>query len=177
MNRLKVISKKYNGSFRSTSEGLHLDAGADHICVLARPDETFFYHSHGKSYTNRNGMLQYYFTDRWYNVMHMCDSTGSDWAMYINLCAPAVLDGDTLTWVDLDLDYLVTLDGEVKLLDEEEFAQNSKRWRYPKAMVDTVRDVTDNLAGLIDDAAFPFNHIEQREAYRKWMASDRTVHS
>jgi protein associated with RNAse G/E len=42
----------------------------------------------------------------------------NQYLIYANVCMPAVLDGDVLEWVDLDLDLRVQLNGIIELLDE-----------------------------------------------------------
>ncbi|MSQ30336.1 MAG: DUF402 domain-containing protein [Dehalococcoidia bacterium] len=59
------------------------------------------------------GVLMYPFTmlfftdDRWYNVMHQHQPTGERGQLtYVNLRSSTMFDGDTIRWVDLDLDML-----------------------------------------------------------------------
>ena len=46
--------------------------------------------------------VELYFEDRWYNVWHFRDDTTELW--YCNVALPASFDGETLRWVDLDID-------------------------------------------------------------------------
>jgi uncharacterized protein len=85
--------------------------------------------------------------------------------MYINLATPAVLRGDQLEWVDLDLDYRVYLDHSVELLDEAEFAGNTQRFRYPPELVAQVRAACREIEGLLAARAFPFDYEQQAARY------------
>lgn len=66
--------------------------------------------------------IETYFTDRWYNIFEIHARENDrlrGW--YCNIGRPAVLDGDTLSYVDLALDLLVFPDGRQIVLDEDEF--------------------------------------------------------
>jgi protein associated with RNAse G/E len=70
--------------------------------------------------------LETYYTRRWYNILEIHareDDHLRGW--YCNITTPAVVDGDTVSYVDLALDLLVFPDGQQVVLDEEEFASLS----------------------------------------------------
>ncbi|MQC18495.1 MAG: DUF402 domain-containing protein, partial [Chloroflexi bacterium] len=70
----------------------------------------------------QSGMTQLFFTDRWYNVFHNYAPVGRrglQW--YANIGTPARIEGDTLRWVDLDLDLLQTEADGIFVDDEDEF--------------------------------------------------------
>lgn len=67
--------------------------------------------------------LETYYTRRWYNVFEIYDrDDGSLKGWYCNICRPAVLEADSVSFVDLALDLWVTPQGEQTVLDEDEFA-------------------------------------------------------
>lgn len=66
--------------------------------------------------------LEWYFADRWYNIMRVHDVTdGHIKGWYCNITRPATIDADSIVWPDLALDVWVTPDGDVQLKDEAEF--------------------------------------------------------
>jgi len=67
--------------------------------------------------------IETFYTDRWYNVfeIHGPDGTLKGW--YADICRPARLEGDALSWDDLALDIWMDPDGTMQILDQEEFAQ------------------------------------------------------
>ncbi len=67
--------------------------------------------------------VETFYTDRWYNVFEIHDRDDDrlkGW--YCNIGLPAVVDGDTVSYVDLALDLWVSPEGEQRVLDEDEFA-------------------------------------------------------
>jgi protein associated with RNAse G/E len=59
---------------------------------------------------------------RWYNIFEIYDGgTGQIKGWYCNVCHPAAMDGDAVSYRDLALDLLVFPDGKQIVLDEDEF--------------------------------------------------------
>lgn len=62
----------------------------------------------------------YYWTDRPYNVYHWVDEEGRTIAFYINLAREVVIRQDAVEWYDLAVDLLITPDGAIRILDEDD---------------------------------------------------------
>lgn len=66
--------------------------------------------------------IETYFADRWYNIFEIYspgDSHPKVW--YFNISQPAVFEPHLIRWVDLALDVLIFPEGDVALLDLDEF--------------------------------------------------------
>ena len=100
--------------------------------------------------------LEYYWLDRWYNVFRFLSPAGSHRCFYCNINMPPKIDGDTLEYVDLDLDVYVGAEGEIKVLDREEFAENSRKFSYPAEIVRTAESALGELLRHIASGDFPF---------------------
>jgi protein associated with RNAse G/E len=99
--------------------------------------------------------------DRWWNVEHnhwtlLRQDGRSTSETYANVSTPARLEGDTLHWIDLDLDVIVR-DGAVSLLDEDEFEEHGARWSYPDDLVRQAREAAEQLLALAEVRAHPFD--------------------
>lgn len=64
----------------------------------------------------------YYWTDRPYNVYHWVDADGRTIAFYINLAGGTTIRQDAVEWHDLAVDLLITPDGTIRVLDEDDAA-------------------------------------------------------
>jgi len=67
-------------------------------------------------------MVEWFYADRYYNVFQIHDGDGGPikgW--YCNITRPAEITADTVTADDLALDVFVSPQGEITLLDEDEF--------------------------------------------------------
>ena len=68
--------------------------------------------------------VETYYTDRWFNIFEIHareDDHLRGW--YCNVSCPAVIEGNTISWIDLALDLLVFPDGRQFVLDEDEFSE------------------------------------------------------
>lgn len=67
--------------------------------------------------------VETFYTDRWYNVFAVYDrDNGRFKGWYCNICRPSTITETAVRCDDLALDLWVTPDGEVTVLDADEFA-------------------------------------------------------
>ena len=70
--------------------------------------------------------VETFYTDRWYNVFEIYDrDDGKLKGWYCNIGYPAVLEKDTVSYIDLALDLWVATNGIQTVLDEDEFLELS----------------------------------------------------
>jgi predicted RNA-binding protein associated with RNAse of E/G family len=65
---------------------------------------------------------EYFYTDRWYNIFEIRASDGRLKGWYCNVTRPARITADEVAAEDLALDLWVAPDGDMQVLDEDEFA-------------------------------------------------------
>lgn len=66
--------------------------------------------------------VETFYTDRWYNVFEIYDrDDGRLKGWYCNIGFPAMLEQNTVSYIDLELDLWVGVDGKQTVLDEDEF--------------------------------------------------------
>jgi protein associated with RNAse G/E len=101
--------------------------------------------------------VEYYWLDRWYNIFRFIEPSGELRSYYCNVSVPPTFDGQTLSYVDLDVDILVEPNFSYQVVDLEDFKRNAMLYNYPAQTQQNVRQALDELAGMIDTRAFPFN--------------------
>jgi uncharacterized protein len=99
---------------------------------------------------------EYYWLDRWYNVFRFRGADLNLKRFYCNINMPPRFDGQTLTYVDLDIDVLVEPDLSYRVLDLEDFQENARHYNYPVDIQTEAHRALDELIGLIETRAFPF---------------------
>jgi uncharacterized protein len=99
---------------------------------------------------------EYYWLDRWYNVFRFRDVDLNLKRFYCNINMPPHFNGETLTYVDLDIDVLVEPDLSYRVLDLEDFQENARHYDYPVDIQTEAHRALDELIGLIETRAFPF---------------------
>lgn len=68
--------------------------------------------------------VEWYFADRWYNIFEIHAGDGPTKGWYCNVAEPAVITASEIRCRDLLLDLWVGVDGDTRVLDEDEFAAN-----------------------------------------------------
>ena len=103
--------------------------------------------------------LEYYWLDRWYNIFRFAQPDGKLRNYYCNVNVPARFDGETLSYVDLDLDILVDPDFSYTVLDVEDFERNAERYGYTQQVQANARQALKELVSMIEARAFPFSEL------------------
>jgi len=101
--------------------------------------------------------LEYYWLDHWYNVFRFAEPNGALRNYYCNVNVLPTFDGETLSYVDLDLDILVEPDLSYRILDAEDFERNAEDYGYSVEVRANARRAVDELVSMIETRAFPFN--------------------
>jgi hypothetical protein len=79
---------------------------------------------YGMKLEKEDRFIERYFTNHWYNIYeiyHKGDGELKGW--YCNIAEPTLITHDGVSFVDLALDVLVFPDGNLQILDEEEFGK------------------------------------------------------
>lgn len=76
---------------------------------------------------------------------------------YCNISVPPAFDGETLSYVDLDIDLLVQPDLSYRILDREDFESNAALFSYSDALRQNVERALNEVIALIESRVFPFN--------------------
>jgi protein associated with RNAse G/E len=152
---IHVVSTKYDGSAHWEFDSFFVLENGPLLIATNFAGQQL--HNKAGPWTTPFDVRNHFWSDRWYNVMR-CDRPKADgleyW--YCNVTTPALYDGETLRYVDLDLDVRVYANGRIELLDEDEFLENSQRMGYPPDVIEQARRAADELVELATKRRFPF---------------------
>ena len=81
----------------------------------------------------------------------------------IDICQPPTQDGDTFSFVDLELDLYRNAQGQAGIVDQDEFATLAAARLVPEHELKTASTMADQLLPLVEQHAEPFG-----EASRSW---------
>lgn len=73
----------------------------------------------------------YFWADRPYTAYHWMDRDGRTLGVYLNAAADVEIDAEAVRWLDLALDVLVTREGGVEVLDDDD-ARAAPAWAQPR---------------------------------------------
>ncbi|MCC7116926.1 MAG: DUF402 domain-containing protein [Anaerolineales bacterium] len=118
---MKIQKKNIKGEVVFEYDGEALNQNEDEIILEAffgREDLAFL----NTTLKRGDRFVETFYTKRWYNIFEIYDR--DDFAFkgwYCNIGKPAVIEGDTVSYVDLALDLWVEPNGAQTVLDEDEF--------------------------------------------------------
>lgn len=104
--------------------------------------------------------VEYYWLDRWYNVFRFHEPAGRLRNYYCNVNLPPTFDGRVLSYIDLDMDILVSPDLSYTILDEDEFRESAALFNYSSAIRAGAHAALDELITLIEARRFPFDYLD-----------------
>lgn len=119
---MKLIKRNHRGENVIEYEGELLERGATWVCLRApfnNPDKDAGY----VVFRRGDTFIEWHYSDRWYNVFELYDvETGALKGWYCNVTRPAEIGEDFVAADDLALDVFISPEGEMLVLDEDEFA-------------------------------------------------------
>ena len=82
----------------------------------------------GRIWMAKEPSVTIYYKHRWFNIIGIIRSEGIHY--YCNIASPIIIEDDVIKYIDYDLDLVKTVKGELKVLDEDEFAANKVKYGY-----------------------------------------------
>jgi protein associated with RNAse G/E len=120
---MKIQKKNLNGEVVFQYDGEVVERQDNAIVLEAffgREDMAFM------NVTLKRGdrFVETFYTDRWYNIFEIFDRDDEKFkGWYCNIGKPAVIEGDTVSYIDLALDLWVEPGGTQTVLDEDELME------------------------------------------------------
>lgn len=117
---MKILKKNLAGevTWQYDSEVLHRDETSITVEAFFNRDDMPFQ----EIVLKRNDrFVETFFTDKWYNIFEIYDRDDcklKGW--YCNITKPAVIQDESISYVDLALDLWVSANGRQMILDEDE---------------------------------------------------------
>ena len=96
-----------------------------------------------------------FYADKWYNIFEIRASAGRLKGWYCNITRPARFTPDEVTAEDLALDMWVAPDGDMQVLDEDEFAA----LRLPPEERKAAQNGLSELQAMVKQKVGPFDSL------------------
>jgi len=152
--RLLLRATKYDG-VAHWIQPLRVRSDDGNLLVAEYRARTPIFTSRGEFRSPYNSRI-YFWRDRWYNVFRLSRPGAGLSLWYCNITTPPRIDSCEVTYVDLDLDVAVRPDGEIQLLDEDEFEEHQQRYGYPQHVIERAREAANEVIHLARTNGFPF---------------------
>lgn len=177
-----IKSFKHNGHIHRTwqqnwlvpDELLAAEHRAEAMAVLINR-QTPIQESDGKIWISRVPAVSFFIPGQWFNVVALLEEGGVRY--YCNVASPPYLQGDVLTYIDYDLDVILTADGERFVVDQDEYELHKAAYHYPKMVNDKVQEGLDALLQRIDQGQAPFQDNQVILYYEEWLRHNDEVNA
>lgn len=97
---------------------------------------------------------------------------GGSFDLYIDTITPAAVSPDRVTMVDLDLDLVRSVDGSVKIDDQDEFEDHTVRYGYSDYLIERATSTTHALKPKLERREEPFGTVGDRMMQRARALAD-----
>jgi protein associated with RNAse G/E len=117
---ITVIKRNAAGKEQTRYTGEVIERGVDSVVIEAywtRAAKDLGY----TRFEPGDRFIEYYFSNRWFNIFAISGKDGNRKGWYCNVAAPAVISADCIEQNDLLLDVWVDPTGRPLVLDEDEF--------------------------------------------------------
>lgn len=132
-----------------------LEKTDSHIVVLGEYGRQLHHYTKDRVFTVDNWTIEFFSFDSWFTVSaDVVDGKLNEY--YCNINQPAVMSGNTVSFVDLDLDY-VRRNGIWQVIDEDEFASHSIEFGYPEELILRAEQALSDLQNKVSNKEFPFD--------------------
>lgn len=137
-------------------EGEVLEKTDDYIILFCKSKRKLVHHTKNNVFTMKNASIEYFSFKHWYTAaMEIEDQRIVSY--YCNVAKPSVLEGHKLSFVDLDLDLIKKKNENWKVVDEDEFEENSVKFQYPEKLKQEALIALEHLKMRANEGCFPFN--------------------
>lgn len=161
-NEIPICCFKHNGEVhRIWDEAVVLEANDDYIVVGSETANVL--EGDGRFWRAKEPAITIFFAKKWFNVICMLRSTGVHY--YCNIASPYILQDDTITYIDYDLDVGLNALGQIKILDELEYNRHKEEMKYSDELDYLLKKALYEVLNLCKEKKFPFVDQDIEEYY------------
>lgn len=158
--KIVLESRKHDHSLhRRWQENVILDQ--DEHTVVGFNDSTIVQEHNKPLWLTKYPAIFYFDKRYWFNIVLILTNQPF---YYCNLSSPFYYNRGMIQYIDYDLDVIVQLNGDYKIVDEEEYKENCLFYGYPKQVQDKISVHLNILIDWIQNNKKFFKQ-EKREIY------------
>jgi protein associated with RNAse G/E len=119
---------------------------------------------------SRSPGVSFFIPQEWYNIVALVEQNGIRY--YCNVASPPYVYGNILTYIDYDLDLILTPSGDKFLVDQDEYERHKISFHYSPVVEEKVQDGLLKLTSRMDARSAPFED-EWVLKYYDWWKKER----
>ncbi|WP_135556172.1 DUF402 domain-containing protein [Paenibacillus cymbidii] len=151
-------------------ELLHASHAAESMLVLVN-SQTRIKEADGREWISKIPGVSFFIPQAWYNIVALIESGGIRY--YCNVASPAYRNGNVITYIDYDLDVIVTPSKDVHVVDQDEYERHKSNYHYSPVVEEKVKNGLDSLMARIRRGDAPFDDRHVNDYYALWQKQTR----
>lgn len=168
-----IKSFKHNGALhrmwlqnlRIPGECLQAEEAAENMIVTVNC-RTRIVEADGGEWISKSPGVSFFIPGKWYNIVALLEGEGIRY--YCNIASPPYVYEDVLTYIDYDLDLIVTPSGDRFLVDQDEYDRHRISYRYDSAVEAKVKEGLMDLTERQLAGRSPFSRERVMFYYDYW---------
>lgn len=165
---LSIYCFKHNGSLhRCWDRGLVLENNDDIIVIATKKAKVV--ESNGRRWFTKEPAVTIFSKKEWWNAICMFKKEGI--CYYCNIASPSVIDGDSIKYIDYDLDAKLFPNGDIRLLDQREYLHHKEKYNYSEELDTVLKYTMEKIVSLMKKKEFPFDDDSIRNYYDEFLKS------
>jgi len=143
---------------------------AENMLVLIN-EQTLITEADGSQWTSKVPGVSYFLPGEWFNIVALLEKDGV--RFYCNIASPPYHNNTNacITYIDYDLDVIRTVDGDILIVDQDEYEQHRKTYHYSSLVEEKVKTGLANLLERVRKSKSPFEAKAAWDYYEKWKSS------
>ena len=145
---------KHDGTVHRTwDRGLVLENTDDYIVIASRRAKVI--ESNGRRWFTKEPAVTIFSKKEWWNAICMIKNDGI--CYYCNIASPSLIDRESIKYIDYDLDAKLFPNGDIKVLDQKEYAHHRETYKYGDDLDTILKYETRVIVNRMENRQFPFN--------------------
>jgi protein associated with RNAse G/E len=144
---------------------LQPEHAAESMLVLVN-SHTKIREADGRDWVSKIPVVCFFIPGQWYNIVALLESAGIRY--YCNIASPVYRSNDVLTYIDYDLDVILSPGGDRQVVDQDEYERHKINYHYPKIVEEKVQEGLVGLNYRIDNKLPPFQDEFVWAYYEFW---------
>lgn len=162
---ISVCCYKHDGEVHRIWEKILVIEESDDILVVGN-DTARVIESDGRSWQVKEPAVTIFFKKEWFNVIAMIRDNGIHF--YCNIASPFIVKNKTILYVDYDIDVGMNPNGQIRILDEQEYIRHKDIMGYSPELDLIIKEALHQVLELCRLRVFPFLDTKIYEYYQRF---------
>jgi protein associated with RNAse G/E len=120
----------------------------------------------GRDWVSKIPVVCFFIPGQWYNIVALLESGGIRY--YCNIASPVYRSHNVLTYIDYDLDIIVSSNGNKQMVDQHEYERHKVNYHYSTIVELKIKAGLVELNRRIDHKLPPFDDGQVWAYYELW---------